>query len=133
MQRFFSFRQKLGGAFALLLSLIVLHGAVAWYALQEYNHLFSDLRVVNEIVEITLRAHMNEKNYVLTGDRHSATTVQDELQEAQNKINLILQNDFLLEKSILKDMSNSLNNYMTTFSQYVMYEDQHRALDSEER
>jgi len=133
MGRKFSFRQKLGGAFALLLSLIILHGIVAWLALQEYNNLFGDLRVVNQIVETTLRAHLNEKNYVLREDRHSAIIVQEELQQAQNLVKGILQNNSPVEKSILHDMSNSLTNYMDTFSQYVIYEDQHQALDSEEK
>ncbi len=87
MGRTLSFRQKLGGAFALLLSLIILHGIVAWLALQEYNNLFGDLRVVNQIVETTLRAHLNEKNYVLREDRHSAIIVQEELQQAQTLVN----------------------------------------------
>ena len=133
MGRKFSFRQKLGGAFALLLSLIILHGIVAWLALQEYNNLFGDLRVVNQIVETTLRAHLSEKNYVLREDRHSAIIVQEELQQAQNLVKGILQNNSPVEKSILHDMSNSLTNYMDTFSQYVIYEDQHQALDSEEK
>ena len=93
MGRTLSFRQKLGGAFALLLSLIILHGIVAWLALQEYNNLFGDLRVVNQIVETTLRAHLNEKNYVLREDRHSAIIVQEELQQAQTLVNGILQNN----------------------------------------
>ena len=133
MGRTFSFRQKLGGAFALLLSLIILHGIVAWLALQEYNNLFGDLRVVNQIVETTLRAHLNEKNYVLREDRHSAIIVQEELQQAQTLVNGILQNNSPLGKSLLQDMSISLTNYMNTFSQYVIYEDQHQALDSEEK
>lgn len=131
MQRKISFRQKLGGVFALLLALILLHGTVAWFALQEYNNLFSDLRVVDQIVEITLRAHMNEKDYVGTGERHLASTVQEEIQEAQRLVSEVLQKKSSPEKSILEDMSNSLDNYMTTFSQYVIYEDQHRALESE--
>lgn len=131
MQKNFSFRQKLGGAFALLLSLILLHGTVAWFALQEYGNLFQELHTVEQIVELTTRARMNEKNYVLTGERHLAIAVQEELEEAQNMVHDIIQHNSYLEVSILVEMSNSLGEYRTTFSQYVVYEDQQRALTSE--
>lgn len=131
MNKALSFRQKLGGAFALLLSLILLHGAIGWVALQEYNNLSDDMRVIDQIVEMTLRAHMNEKNYILTGERYSAIIVQEELEKAQELVNQILPQKTSLEKSILQDMFTALDIYKTTFSQYVIYEDQHRALGSE--
>ena len=43
MQKHFSFRQKLGGAFTILLSFILLQGAVSWLALTEINARYSDL------------------------------------------------------------------------------------------
>ena len=131
MQRNFSFRQKLAGAFALLLTLILLHGTVAWFALQEYSTLFQNSHDVEHIVELTIRARMNEKNYVQTGERHFAITVQEQLEEAQNMVSLMIQRNPSLETAILLDMSTFLDNYKDTFSQYVVYGDQQRALGSE--
>lgn len=131
MPKRFSFRQKLGAAFVLLLSLILLHGTVAWLALQEYGNLFQELHTVEQIVELTTRARMDEKNYVLTGERHFAITVQEDLEEAENMVHDIIQRNSYLEVSILVEMSHSLAQYRNTFSQYVVYEDQQRALTSE--
>ena len=75
MKKHSSFRQKLGGAFALLLSFILLQGAVSWFALTEINARFSELRDVERIIELTLDARLNEKTYVKTGERRFAVTV----------------------------------------------------------
>lgn len=131
MQRKFSFRQKLGGSFAILLSLILMHGITAWFALQQYGTLFQESHQVEQVVELTIRARMNEKNYALTGERHFAITVQEELQEAQTMVHKITEHNSVLTSSLLLDMSSSLENYIDTFSQYVIYEDQQQALHSE--
>lgn len=130
MKKHFSFRQKLGGAFALLLSFILLQGAVSWFALAEINVRFSELRDVERIIELTLDARLNEKMYVKTGDRRFAANVQEELQQAEDMIHAIRQRPSL-EGQVLADMSGALERYMSTFSQYVIYQDQSAALKSE--
>ena len=132
MKKHFSFRQKLGGAFALLLSFILLQGAVSWFALTEINARFSELRDVERIIELTLDARLNEKTYVKTGERRFAVKVQEELQQAEDMVQVIRQRSSLaLAGQVLENMSEALERYMSTFSQYVIYQDQSMALKSE--
>ncbi|HWR40790.1 MAG TPA: diguanylate cyclase [Patescibacteria group bacterium] len=131
MKKHFSFRQKLGGAFALLLSFILLQGTVSWFALTEINARFGELRDVEHIIELTLDARLNEKAYVKTGERRFAVKVQEELQQAEDRVNVIRQRSSSLEGQIMVDMSGALGRYMNTFSQYVIYQDQSMALKSE--
>lgn len=130
MKKRFSFRQKLGGVFALLLSFILLQGAVSWLALTEINARFSELRDVERIIELTLDARLNEKTYVKTGERRFAVKVQEELQQAEDMVYVIRQRSSL-EGQVLEGMSGALERYMSTFSQYVIYQDQSMALKSE--
>lgn len=130
MKKNFSFRQKLGGAFALLLSFILLQGAVSWLALTEINARFSEFRDVERIIELTLDARLNEKMYVKTGERRFAAKVQEELQQAEDMVHVIRQRSSL-EGQVLENMSRALERYMSTFSQYVIYQDQSMALKSE--
>lgn len=130
MKKRFSFRQKLGGAFALLLSFILLQGAVSWFALAEINVRFSELRDVERIIELTLDARLNEKMYVKTGERRFAANVQEQLQQAEDMIHGIRQRSSL-EGQVLAEMSGALERYMSTFSQFVIYQDQSVALKSE--
>lgn len=130
MKKHFSFRQKLGGAFALLLSFILLQGAVSWFALAEINVRFSELRDVERIIELTLDARLNEKMYVKTGERRFAAKGQEQLQQAEDMIHGIRQRSSL-EGQVLADMSGALERYMSTFSQFVIYQDQSVALKSE--
>ncbi len=130
MQKHFSFRQKLGGAFTLLLSFILLQGAVSWVALSEINARFSDLRDVERIIELILDARLNEKTYIKTGERRFAVKVQDELQQAEDMVYAIRHRSSL-EGQVQEDMSEALEQYMSTFSQYVIYQDQSMALKSE--
>lgn len=130
MKNHFSFRQKLGGAFALLLSFILLQSAVSWLALTEINARFSKLHDVERIIELTLDARLNEMMYVKTGERRFAVKVQEELQQAEDMVNVIRQRSSL-EGQMLEDMSGALERYMNTFSQYVIYQDQSMALKSE--
>ena len=130
MKKHFSFRQKLGGAFALLLSFILLQGAVSWLALAEIDARFSELRDVERIIELTLDARLNEKMYGKTGERRFAVRVQEELQQAEEMVRIIRQRSSL-EGRVLADMSEALERYMSTFSKYVIYQDQSLALKSE--
>ena len=116
MKKHFSFRQKLGGAFALLLSFIVMQGAVSWFALTEMNARFRELRDVERIIELTLDARLNEKIYVKTGERRFAVKVQEGLQQAEDMVHAIRQRPSL-EGQVLEDMSEALARYMSTFSQ----------------
>ncbi len=131
MKRNVTFRQKLALSFALLLSLLLLHGAISWFALQESENRFAELRDVDQAIELTLRAHMNEKDYLLTQDRRLAATVLEELASAQEKIEQIAAQTAMLDKETLTAMNRSLALYQMTFSQYGIYADQIRALHSE--
>ena len=130
MKKHFSFRQKLGGAFALLLLFILLQGAVSWLALTEINARFSELRDVERISELILDVRLNEKAYVKTGERRFAVKVQEQLQQAEDMVYVIRQSSSL-EGKVLEEMSGALERYMSTFSQYVIYQDQSIALKSE--
>ena len=130
MKKHFSFRQKLGGAFALLLLFILLQGAVSWLALTEINARFSELRDVELISELILDVRLNEKAYVKTGERRFAVKVQEQLQQAEDMVYVIRQSSSL-EGKVLEEMSGALERYMSTFSQYVIYQDQSIALKSE--
>lgn len=130
MQKHFSFRQKLGGAFTILLSFILLQGSVSWLALTEINARYSDLHDVERITELILDARSNEKTYVKTGERRFAVEVQEELQQAEDMVYVIRQRSSI-KGPVLEDMAGALERYMNTFSQYVIYQDQSMALKSE--
>ncbi|MDR3563343.1 MAG: diguanylate cyclase [Negativicutes bacterium] len=125
-----SFRQKLSGVFILLLSLILLHGAVAWFALQELSVRFSEWHAVEHVLEMTVTARMNEKTYALTGERRFAVLAAEELEEARDLLTTV-RRDSSLSVKVWPNMAGALDRYTSTFSQYVIYEDQHRALQSE--
>lgn len=124
-----SYRRKLGGAFALMVLLVIVHSAMVWFSLHEMVLQTHQLHAVWDTEGTISEVQLAEKDFILTGDKRHADVVQAKTIAAQQHLERLKETTTLSPQAA--DILIALHRYETLFLRYVHYEDQHQALISE--